>query len=37
MAKKLGRQYIGFDISEEYCELAQKRLIRECAQEVLFV
>ena len=26
MAKEHGRQYIGFDISEEYCELARKRV-----------
>lgn len=26
MAKSLGRQYIGFDISEEYCELSRKRV-----------
>ena len=25
-AKKLGRKYIGMDISEEYCEMAKKRL-----------
>ena len=25
-AKKLGRHYVGLDISEEYCRLAQKRL-----------
>lgn len=25
-AKKLGRKYIGFDISEDYCEIARKRL-----------
>ncbi len=26
MAKEHGRQFIGFDISEEYCELARKRV-----------
>ena len=25
-AKKLGRHYIGFDISEEYCDIARKRV-----------
>lgn len=25
-AKKLGRHYLGFDISSEYCELARKRI-----------
>ena len=26
MAKLTGRKYIGFEISEEYCEIARKRL-----------
>ena len=26
MAKKLGRKYIGIDISQEYCDLANKRI-----------
>lgn len=26
MAKKLGRKYIGFDISEEYCNMARERI-----------
>lgn len=26
VAKELGRQYIGFDISKEYCEMAEKKL-----------
>lgn len=26
MAKKLGRKYIGIDISEEYCEIARRRI-----------
>ena len=26
MAKKLGRNYIGFEISEEYCEMALERI-----------
>jgi site-specific DNA-methyltransferase (adenine-specific) len=25
-AKSLGRQYIGIDISKEYCELAEQRI-----------
>jgi DNA modification methylase len=28
VAKKLGRNYIGIDISKEYCEIAEKRLER---------
>ena len=26
VAKKLGRSYIGFDITKDYCDLAEKRL-----------
>lgn len=26
MAKKLGRKYLGVDISQEYCDIAQKRI-----------
>ena len=29
MAKKLGRNFIGIDISEEYCELSRQRLAEE--------
>ena len=25
-AKKLGRHYIGFDVSKEYCKIAERRL-----------
>jgi DNA modification methylase len=25
-AKKLGRNYIGFELSQEYCDLAESRL-----------
>ncbi|KKK58308.1 hypothetical protein LCGC14_3045760, partial [marine sediment metagenome] len=32
MAKSLGRYYIGIDISQEYCDIAEKRL----EQEYLF-
>ena len=31
-ASDLRRKYIGFDISEEYCELANKRLEKHKAQ-----
>jgi len=34
-AKKLGRNYIGYDISEEYCQLAESRLLE--TQELLLV
>ena len=34
-AKQLGRFYLGFDISEEYCNLALKRLNR--TQESLII
>lgn len=26
MAKQLGRKYIGFELSEEYCKIAEQRL-----------
>lgn len=26
VAKKLNRQYLGFELNEEYCELSQKEL-----------
>ena len=29
MSKKLGRNFIGFDIADEYCKLANERLISE--------
>ena len=32
-AKKLGRQFIGIEISKDYCEIAQRRL----AQEYMFI
>ena len=28
MAKQLGRNFIGIDISEEYCEIARKRIAK---------
>lgn len=28
-AKKLGRHYVGFDISQEYCQLAEARILKE--------
>lgn len=35
-AKKLGRHYLGFEISEQYCEIARKRLAEIDAQPSLF-
>jgi site-specific DNA-methyltransferase (adenine-specific)/modification methylase len=35
-AKKLGRHYLGFEISPEYCEIARKRLDAIDAQPTLF-
>ena len=35
MAKVLNRHYVGFDISEEYCELANERLRVDAAQPLL--
>ena len=35
MAKELGRQFLGFDISEEYCELSRRRV--EGAKVPMFV
>ena len=34
-AKKLGRRYIGYDISKEYCKLAEDRIKNEFAQKTL--
>ena len=28
VAKKLGRHYLGFEIEEEYCKMANDRLIK---------
>ncbi len=36
MAAKHNRYYIGFDISEEYCELARKRIADFTAQQTIF-
>ena len=36
MAKQLKRHFIGFDISQEYCELARERISADAAQELLF-
>jgi DNA modification methylase len=33
-AKSTGRQYIGYEISDEYCQLAEKRL-NDCEQEAI--
>jgi DNA modification methylase len=34
-AKKLGRKYIGYDISKEYCKLAEDRIKKEFSQKTL--
>jgi DNA modification methylase len=36
MAKQLGRNFIGIDISEEYCEIARRRVEQAQAQQSLF-
>lgn len=36
VAYKLGRKYIGIDISEDYCKTAEKRLKHEQSQMSLF-
>ena len=35
-AKKLGRNYIGFDISKEYCKIAERRLRETVVDDSLF-
>jgi site-specific DNA-methyltransferase (adenine-specific) len=35
MEKKLGRQYIGIDISKEYCQLSEKRIQEECDNQLI--
>lgn len=37
MAIKHGRQYVGIDIAEKYCELARKRIDRFTAQKDIFI
>ena len=34
-AQKLGRRWIGIDISPEYCEMAKRRIESECAMKLL--
>ena len=36
MAMETGRDYIGIDISEEYCEMARKRIAEHTAQQNIF-
>ena len=36
MAKKLGRKYLGIDVSDEYCITANKRLLTLKTQMGLF-
>ena len=35
-AKKLGRHFLGFEISHDYCEIARKRMAEIDAQPSLF-
>jgi len=35
VAGKLGRRWIGIDINPEYCEMAKKRLMKECSQKLV--
>ncbi|MBK7985856.1 MAG: site-specific DNA-methyltransferase [Ignavibacteria bacterium] len=35
MAKKLNRNFIGFDIESEYCELARERLLQEFREDTI--
>lgn len=37
VAHKLGRKYIGIDISEEYCRIAEKRIKNSCILDPLFI
>lgn len=32
VAKKLGRQFIGIELSESYCDMARKRIEKECGE-----
>lgn len=34
VAQKLGRRWIGIDLKPEYCEMAKKRLMKECSQKL---
>lgn len=36
VAKRLGRRYLGIDISEEYCRIAQQRITDQVSQEGMF-
>lgn len=37
VAKQLGRNFIGFDISEEYCKIAERRLAQETIKKFISV
>jgi len=34
-ALKANRKYIGYDIDKQYCELAERRILSECKQQLL--